>query len=105
MSHTLVVGPALYVDKLTNELLLNVEVDSDQRRLIALLVTAVGEVGGGEALGGGQVGHASISKCLLVCWVSSLAVDPDLVLVSLIKPVSFEFCRPLRIGSEVFIVN
>jgi len=105
VSHALVVGSALYVDKLTNVLLLKVEVDSDQRRLITILAATVGEVGGGEALGAWQVGHATISEGLLVCWVSSLTMNPDFVLIRLLVPVRLELCRPFRIIGKVFFIN
>ena len=94
MSHTLVVGPALHVDQLT--LRQSGELHSNQRGVVFVLVALEGEVLGLEPSGFGEV--LNTGQSLLVGWVPSLAVHPDLLLVALTLPVVMEALRPLVLG-------
>ena len=51
MLDSTVVSSALHMDQLTNVLLRNIKLHRHQRTVILILLTLIGEVAGGEALG------------------------------------------------------
>ena len=105
MHDALVVGAALHVYQLAQELLVvrEVELHGDQGRVVLRLPPLVREVLGLEAAGAGELLHAG--QRLSVRRVPALAVHPDLVLGALLPvPASLEVGGPVVV-CEVGLVD